>query len=104
MCQRLLRKQCTKCGPDVDPECVSCLGSGYRGRIPIAQCIRLDGQDAVGEAMADTLEAGGSLIRVREAETQAGGEGLRERAQRLVDSGVTTMDEFYRVLGREMKA
>ena len=101
VCQRLLRKQCSECGSDLDPECTNCLGSGYRERIPVAQCIRLDGHDPVGEAMANALEAGSSLIQIRAAEKQAGGEGLRERAQQLVDSGVTTMNEVYRVLGRE---
>ena len=102
VCQRLLRKRCIECADDTDPKCTNCLGTGYRGRVPIAQCIRLDGHDVVGEAIADALETGGSLVAMREAEKRAGGISLRARAERLVQSKITTMNEVYRVLGRQV--
>ena len=97
--QRLLRKRCVDCQGKAT-ECQSCLGTGYRGRIPIAQCVRLDGQDPVGEAIGQALQSAESLHAIQAAAAKAGGIDLRQRAQTCVNAGVTSIEEVYRVLGR----
>lgn len=106
VCQRLLRKLCDECGgkePGSDTtqsDCPACLGSGYHGRVPIAQCVTLDGQDPVGESLFEVLEDGGSLAAMRAASANAGGRDLRQKAEDLVSKKVTDMAEVFRVLGR----
>ena len=99
VCQRLLRKLCSECEGQAT-HCEACLGTGYRGRLPIAQCVRLDGQDPVGEAIGQALHSTESLHAIRRAAAKAGGIDLRQRAQSHVDAGVTSIEEVYRVLGR----
>ncbi|QDT12054.1 GspE/PulE family protein [Stieleria marina] len=84
-----------------DKACPDCLGTRYKGRIPIAQCVRLDGHDRVGDALIASLSKGDSLSAMRIAAVQAGGTDLRQRASSLVDASVTDQQEVYRVLGRE---
>jgi general secretion pathway protein E len=102
--QRLLRRTCTDCGGQARGEgadsCQVCLGTGYKGRIPLAQAVRFDGGDAVGEALADTLESGQPLSVMRRAARDAGGIDLAARAQHYINSGSTTAAEVYRVLGQ----
>jgi general secretion pathway protein E len=101
--QRLLRRLCAQCqGTGGDPPgdaCGNCFGTGFRGRIPVAQAIRLDGYDPVGDALAEGLEMGQSLAAMRAAATEAGGIDLVTLAQRYVDAGWTSTAEVYRVLG-----
>ena len=102
--QRLLRKICLRCSgtPSADrtpSDCSDCTGTGYRGRIPIAQCVGLDGSDPVGEALIASLNAGASLTAMRQAAKDAGGIDLRQQAERLIDSRITDEKEVYRVLG-----
>ncbi|TWU42988.1 Type II secretion system protein E [Novipirellula aureliae] len=104
--QRLLRRRCTHCrGVDgglhsEQTKCGECLGSRYQGRIAIACCHRFDGSDPAGEAMADALEAGGSVAKMQAASKEAGATSLREVADELVQKGITDQAEVYRVLGR----
>lgn len=107
--QRLLRRLCSFCGGGSQAtsesgagveSCPQCLGTGYRGRIAISQCIRFDGNDPVGEALAEALESGASAQQMRIAARQAGDRNLHARAQDYVDQGVTDSAEVYRVLGR----
>ncbi len=103
--QRLLRRLCTDCqGTGSDPSgrtCSNCLGTGFRGRIAVAQAIRLDGYDPVGDALAEALETGQTLAAMRAAATEAGGIDLAARAQRYVEAGLTSTTEVYRVLGTQ---
>ncbi len=102
--QRLLRRLCQQCRgrsqSNADSVCEDCLGTGYHGRIPVAQCIRLDGSDPVGEALAETLESGSSATEMRRAAKAAGAVDLHSLAQTCVDQGITDLAEVYRVLGR----
>ena len=108
--QRLLRRVCEVCRhgaaafkTDSDaPEssCEVCGGVGYKGRIAIAQVIGFDGNDPVGNALTETLEAGGSVARMRLAAAEAGGVDLFAHAASCVEQGITDIDEVYRVLGR----
>ena len=93
--QRLLRRVCTTCqsassqrsneqtnieedsqqaGGQIPhaSDCADCAGTGYRGRVAIAQLVRLDNGDPVGEALADTLQAGDSIQRMRTAAREKG--------------------------------
>ncbi len=97
--QRLIRRLCDSCRGRNSDQCERCLGSRYRGRIAVAQCVRLDGSDPVGEALTDSLEAGQSLAAIRHAAATAGGTDLIEVARRYVEEGRTDAAEVYRVLG-----
>ncbi|MGB7342901.1 MAG: hypothetical protein WBD20_01700, partial [Pirellulaceae bacterium] len=97
--QRLLRKRCNNCDGEALADCENCAGTGYRGRVPIAQCVRLDGHDPVGDAIIASLENGESLASMRSAASKAGGIDLRQRAAALVEKGITNAQEVYRVLG-----
>lgn len=98
--QRLLRRLCPDCGTDSPQEsCRVCLGTGYHGRVAIAQCVRFDGSDPVGEALADALESSATVAQMRQRAHEAGAVSLHQRAVALVDSGITNQAEVYRVLG-----
>ena len=97
--QRLIRRLCDRCGGDNGENCQQCLGSRYHGRIAIAQCVRLDGSDPVGEALAASLEAGQSLTEMRRAAAAAEGTDLADRGWQFVRDGITDAAEIYRVLG-----
>ncbi len=107
--QRLVRRRCEACRsrPSLEPStatevnpCGVCLGTGYRGRLAIAQCVRFDGRDPVGESLADALEQGSSVAQMRRLAATAGGIDLWQRGKRMVDQGLTDMPEIYRVLGQ----
>jgi general secretion pathway protein E len=97
--QRLIRTLCDRCRGDNSEHCPRCLGSRYHGRIAIAQCVRFDGSDPVGESLAASLEAGHSLIEMRRAAASAGGTDLADRGWQFVRDGITDAAEIYRVLG-----
>ena len=80
--------------------CVDCAGTGYQGRVAIAQIVRLDTRDAVGEALADTLQAGESIQKMRAAAREQGAVDLHDLAASYVQRGVTDSAEVYRVLGK----
>lgn len=116
--QRLLRKLCPGCRTgnqakgetgsseessrrtQPDDLCSDCGGIGYQGRLAVAQIVRFDGADPVGDAIMNSLEAGASLAAIRQAAEAAGGIDLSVQAAELVRQGVTDQDEVYRVLGR----
>ena len=116
--QRLLRRLCGTCqqGQTVRNSglvrnsvedanrlnaCPDCAGTGYRGRIAIAQIVRIDGNDPVGDALADSLEAGDPVQRMRLAAKAAGAVDLHETAGSYVEQGITDRAEVYRVLGKK---
>jgi type II secretory ATPase GspE/PulE/Tfp pilus assembly ATPase PilB-like protein len=98
--QRLVRRLCAVCCGAGAPaagrqagSCQACDGTGYRGRLLLAEFLTLD--YAIGEAIVQrsdtaTLEA---LAR------RSGRLALRDAAQRAVADGVTTLEEIDRVLG-----
>ena len=81
--QRLLRKLCPACS---GAGCQDCLGTGYRGRTPVIESLRLD-------APARHLVASGRVDELRVKPS------LQERAQALVDNRLTNMAELTRVFG-----
>lgn len=82
--QRLLRRVCAACA---GAGCEACLKTGYRGRLPVAEHVRLT--DTLRSALR---EQGPSAIVPT-------GESLRERALALVGGKLTLDAEFHRALG-----
>jgi len=114
LCQRLLRELCQDCDEKTNnaKACDACHGTGYRGRIPIAQMVTFDGganasSDASPNATSGAGQAifDGLLARLPASELDAiasahGIESLSEQAARLIEEGRTDAAEVFRVLGR----
>jgi type II secretory ATPase GspE/PulE/Tfp pilus assembly ATPase PilB-like protein len=81
--QRLLRRRCAGCG---GAGCADCLGTGYRGRVPVAEWCRVD--DATRRQLR---EQGGGMPEPVVP--------LRAAARALADQGVTEARELERVFG-----
>jgi type II secretory ATPase GspE/PulE/Tfp pilus assembly ATPase PilB-like protein len=82
--QRLLRRLCPNC---TGKGCVSCLMTGYRGRVPLVEWTR------VNEALRNRLAA-------HDLDGVTPHSPLAEESQRMVREGVTNEGEVERVLGR----
>jgi len=79
--QRLVRRLCNECG---GAGCAGCLKTGYRGRVPVVEWLRLD------EALRTKARAEGlATIKPRHS--------LETAARDLVQQGVTNPAEFDRV-------
>lgn len=90
LCQRLLRRKCDHC----ETGCEECWSSGYHGRMLIAEWLQPELLPSLHEQMG--------VITATELQQQASAAGmtlLAQRAQALVSSGQTTMEEVIRVLG-----
>ncbi len=100
--QRLLRQCCQMCRPtSTDTSaCEACGGTGYRGRIAIAELLRLDGDDPIGNQVGSLIETGVPANVIARQAAQAGLQTLAHRAWQLVAQGLTDKAEVYRVLGR----
>jgi general secretion pathway protein E len=81
--QRLIRKVCSACDGD---GCESCLQTGYCGRVPLVEWLRVD------EKMREQ-------IRRRELSALAPTQTLETSARSLVNAGVTNEVEFKRIFG-----
>jgi general secretion pathway protein E len=81
--QRLLRRRCAECSGQ---GCPACLGTGYRGRLPLVEWVRLQ----------QTLRR---RIAARDLDALAAQPILAESARSLVQAGLTTEAEVGRVLG-----
>jgi type II secretory ATPase GspE/PulE/Tfp pilus assembly ATPase PilB-like protein len=81
--QRLIRKLCPACDGS---GCESCLHTGYQGRVPLVEWLRVD------EKMREQ-------IRRRELSALASVQTLEASARLLVNQGVTNEMEFKRVFG-----
>ena len=82
--QRLVRQFCAECK---GKGCTTCLQSGYRGRVPLVEWLKIDGPLRPRLASRDF-----DAIQVNPT--------LAQRARVLVDSGITTNEaEINRVLG-----
>jgi len=99
--QRLVRRLCPACGGAVDvtgpvageKACASCAGTGYRGRLLLAELVTLDAP--LRQAILDRSDTA-SLEAVAR---RLGRLTLREAANRAVADGLTTVQEIERVLG-----
>jgi type II secretory ATPase GspE/PulE/Tfp pilus assembly ATPase PilB-like protein len=81
--QRLVRRLCQECG---GKGCGSCLHTGYRGRLPLVEWLRVN----------EPFRRG---ISARDFSGLAAHTSLREAAQELLKSGQTNEAELVRVLG-----
>jgi general secretion pathway protein E len=106
--QRLVRRLCPKCQPSAsqvgshghgDATCDACFGTGYCGRMAIAQCVHFDGHDVVGDVLVNALESGRSADQMRQLAREAGAKDLWTCGQEMAELGHTDMAEIYRVLG-----
>lgn len=121
LAQRLVRRVCAHCGtwrPLTEQErlrtaasqvpitrvrdggagCAQCAGTGFRGRVAIAELLVLD--DAVRSAFTQ----GASLIELRAMVRGLGVRSLREDGWRCVAAGDTTIDEVDRVVNEDVGA
>jgi general secretion pathway protein E len=81
--QRLLRRLCGGCG---GRGCAVCFGSGYAGRVPVAECLRVD--DALRGRLRDQ---GAAAIQPAPS--------LAASALEMVKVGTTNLAECERILG-----
>jgi len=81
--QRLLRRVCPHCTGE---GCPDCLQTGYRGRLPLVETLRLN----------DSLRRSVAKARI---ESLLAHPSLNESARSLVDAGRTNQSEVDRVLG-----
>jgi len=81
--QRLIRKVCSKCEGS---GCETCLHTGYCGRVPLIEWLRVD--EAIREQ-----------IRRRELSGITPGQTLEAMARSLVQQGVTNDTEYKRIFG-----
>jgi type II secretory ATPase GspE/PulE/Tfp pilus assembly ATPase PilB-like protein len=98
--QRLVRKLCEKCKKKDEESglyeatgCDVCFGTGFKGRVLIAEVVQLDGQlrkAILAKADLEELEA---LLMSR------GHTSMLADGQRLVSDGVTTQEELNKVCG-----
>ena len=81
--QRLVRKVCSACE---GAGCETCLRTGYTGRVPLVEWLRID----------DSLR---DHIRCHELSSLAPAQPLEASARSLVNQGVTNEAEYKRVFG-----
>ena len=81
--QRLMRRVCDKCH---GAGCETCMGTGYRGRAPVAEWLAVD--DGVR-----------TKIRAYDLATIRSARPLEEAARALVKQGVSNEPEFRRIFG-----
>ena len=81
--QRLLRKRCPACRGE---GCEACLRTGYQGRVPLVESLRMN------ETVRDQ-------VRRSDLSALAPAQTLAESARRLVNLGVTDEAEYKRIFG-----
>jgi type II secretory ATPase GspE/PulE/Tfp pilus assembly ATPase PilB-like protein len=81
--QRLIRKLCSECN---GAGCNTCLRTGYRGRIPLVEWLRVD------STMRES-------IRRRELQCVVPRKGLEESARELLTHNLTNDAEYGRTFG-----
>jgi type II secretory ATPase GspE/PulE/Tfp pilus assembly ATPase PilB-like protein len=81
--QRLIRKLCSTCR---GRGCETCLHTGYQGRVPLAEWLRVN-------------ETSREHIRQRELASLSPPQTLEAAARQLVEEGVTNEEEYQRVFG-----
>jgi type II secretory ATPase GspE/PulE/Tfp pilus assembly ATPase PilB-like protein len=114
--QRLVRKICSHCREQTEPEatvvrrlgslfndgqmsfyqgrgCSQCNSSGYSGRYPIHEVF------IVTEKIMDLLSQNRSIVEVQRAAAEENSISLIEDASRKVHKGLTTVEEVLRIMG-----
>jgi general secretion pathway protein E len=88
LAQRLVRKLCTHCH---GTGCEHCHQTGYQGRTGIFELLSTD----IG--LRELIHSKASEADIRESARQAGMQLMREDGSRLVQEGITSMEELIRV-------
>jgi type II secretory ATPase GspE/PulE/Tfp pilus assembly ATPase PilB-like protein len=97
--QRLVRRLCEKCkkrttaGNYESVGCDYCFGTGFKGRMLIAELVRLDSQ------LRKAILARTDTDEIEKVLTNKGHTGMVEDGGRLVAEGLTTQDELDKVCG-----
>ncbi|MCC9641135.1 Flp pilus assembly complex ATPase component TadA [Rhodopirellula sp. JC740] len=103
LCQRLLRRRCDACQSQSSPpktsSCDQCHGTGYRGRIPIAELVDLQNSH-VGPQVFQALVQQAPASELDRLLANSGIESMQTQAEHLVERGITDREEVFRVLGR----
>lgn len=91
--QKLLRKLCDKCKVKTKngytaKGCKHCLSSGYRGRIPCNNVFEADHEFKIAFSEGDIKKARKMVKK-----------SLIDHAEELVEKGITSRDEIFRVFG-----
>ena len=109
ICQRLVRRLCScSVGSDAPKSrlgmqvrnvrlarsCPDCHGTGYRGRLLLAEMLTIDSDE-----MATAILNRWDTARLQQSAVRGGMETLWRRACQAVDTGLTSPDEIRRVLG-----
>jgi type II secretory ATPase GspE/PulE/Tfp pilus assembly ATPase PilB-like protein len=89
--QRLLRAVCPACRGAAG--CDQCAGTGYRGRVLLAELLTLDAR------LREAILARSDTEALEAAAAREGRDTLRDAAARAVAAGRTTLAEVGRVLG-----
>jgi general secretion pathway protein E len=98
LAQRLLRRLCTHCRePDgshwrAGPGCGQCRGTGYRGRLVVAELLVFD------DRLRELILARAPISALKQAAREQGMASLREAAQGHVMQGETSQEEVDRVV------
>lgn len=87
MAQRLVRKICPKCGGK-NPNCLTCGGSGYKGRVGIFEMMPMT------EALREMVHKNASNADLREAAIQNGMKTLAMDGAEKVAMGLTSESEI----------
>ena len=88
--QRLVRKVCPACRRAA-PDCPTCRGTGYRGRTGIYELL------VMTDELRDALPQQRGAAELRALAIASGMRTLRDDGLRLVQAGVTTLEEVTRV-------
>lgn len=91
MAQRLVRRGCPSCKGEKG--CDNCGGTGYRGRIGIYSLLHLN------DHLREMIRKGTSEIHITSEAKKYGFLTLEEAALRVVETGITRIEEVERVLG-----
>ncbi|WP_417498114.1 GspE/PulE family protein [Maricaulis sp.] len=89
--QRLVRRTCASCA---GAGCPACQGTGFRGRVAIAEGFEVD------EAMREAIRQSATGPGLAKVLLQNGFVPMSEDGRNKVDAGVTTMAEVNRAVGR----
>ena len=89
--QRLVRRCCGSCG-GAGGDCQACNGSGYKGRMVIAELLEIN------EALAASISRGADRFALQAEAEAAGLIPLREAGRTAAGAGLTTLDEIYQVV------
>ncbi|HZZ79690.1 MAG TPA: GspE/PulE family protein [Gemmataceae bacterium] len=97
--QRLLRRLCMKCRKPGDGDwsavgCDQCLGTGYHGRMLLAELVLLD------EAMRHAVLARADTQTLEKCVADSGRPTIWAAADAALEKGLTTRQEVTRVLGQ----